>query len=744
MRPVALRRALLLLGTLLCLFLPAATGAIAAQSPGTTDSSVTDPELPRHILIGTHGVTWDDVLTAGNDAGILRQFATNATIAQAIATTGTDRRCAMDGWLTLNTGTRITDRVGDVCRPVAVDLLSHNPVDVSHGANHIEVWPEIVQQTAGQSYRPLLGLFAERLDVLGVAAAAIGPGAAVALADADGAVSSPVTMPTSAHDIESTVAHAVADSQLVVVDAASLGTRALGSAPAAQSTTPVQVRELDAVLERVIAGLYASSIDVNHVSITVVSLTDDGAHDAAGTMQFFASTTVDLHGSAGDRDPAAGGDSADGGGLARSSATRQDGLVLTTDIAATVLAQLGAPADQAAGIGTVISRAAGGPATADGRFDVLRDSAQRAAAGSAAQVPVLVVLGCYVLLVAIAATWVRRWRQSSRARFVVQCAALGLACAPASVLLASGTGWWRTSSPAAALIAFSTLFAAALTIVIRLIARQRTWGLPRRSVAVILVSATTWLMITVDVVRGAVWSSGSPLGTQPLQAGRFYGMNNTAFSFFAVATLVLVGVVGTLLVKRFRGRGLAGVVVFSAVAVAIDVAPGIGADFGGGLALVPGLVIAVLAVAGVKLTWRRVAVGVLGAAVLVLAVGAVDALRPVTVRTHLGTFVGDLWSEQTVVTVQRKFNGAFGVLIEQPLVGLAVIVAAVGAAAIVWLWHGFIRLPVWSWAVVVTFVAGSLLNDSGLAIAAWMAMFSGALVVVRYGTRPAVVRQSVA
>ena len=104
-------------------------------------------------------------------------------------------------------------------------------------------------------------------------------------------------------------------------------------------------------------------------------------------------------------------------------------------------------------------------------------------------------------------------------------------------------------------------------------------------------------------------------------------------------------------------RKLAAIVVFcgtSALAVLIDVAPGLGADVGGGLALVPVLALCGIALAGIRVTWGRVVIALTAGVVVVASLAFIDWLGPADGRTHLGHFVQQVIDGDAGGVIWRK------------------------------------------------------------------------------------------
>ena len=136
-----------------------------------------------------------------------------------------------------------------------------------------------------------------------------------------------------------------------------------------------------------------------------------------------------------------------------------------------------------------------------------------------------------------------------------------------------------------------------------------------------IVSATTMVVLAVDVMTGSRLQLSSLMGLQPVVAGRFYGMGNPTFALFATATILLCTAVSSALVLAGRRRAAAvAVAVIGGFAVVVDGMPFWGADGGGPPALVPGLAYLVLAVLGLKLTWKRALLSLVGVVALFFVV----------------------------------------------------------------------------------------------------------------------------
>jgi hypothetical protein len=368
----------------------------------------------------------------------------------------------------------------------------------------------------------------------------------------------------------------------------------------------------------------------------------------------------------------------------------------TIDLAPTILHMLGIP---------VPPTMAGKPLQATGSavrsVSAYADDDRHAHAGQSVQAPFLLVLGWLTILVVLLAALGRpeiRWP----ARL--------LAPAPVLSFVVNLLPWWRWDRVVyAGVLAAGCLVVAGLTT---LLARRRAL------LAVLAVPAASLVVLVADQLAGAPMQRSSPLGYDPLDAGRFIGVGNLDFAVIAVAAVVVASVVGSRLPRRIGLPVAAAVMV---IALLVDIAPSLGDDAGGALALVPAVAVVVAVLAGVRLSATKIAV-VLGATV-VLAVGIAlaDYSRPATSQTHVGRFVGQLLHGGAGTEVGRKAHAALATV--GLTVSTAVVVACIVAAV---LRRHRLRLAADADAGLLALLAGtataavigSVLNDSGLNIAA--------------------------
>jgi len=224
----------------------------------------------------------------------------------------------------------------------------------------------------------------------------------------------------------------------------------------------------------------------------------------------------------------------------------------------------------------------------------------------------------------------------------------------------------------------------------------------------------------VDVVLGSPMELNSLLGYNAIVAGRFVGLGNLSFGLFAASVILTTAV----LLRGSTRRVLISLAVVAALAVVIVGAAGLGRDFGGVLALVPGFAFLAFFATGTRLSVRRVlSVGV-ATAVAVSIFALLDYQRDPDDRTHMGRFVAQLVDGQAWTVVSRKAQANLDVLTGSPVTWLIPIFAV---ALFLLLGKGgrlaefLVTEPRWRAglsAATITLVIGALINDSGIAVPA--------------------------
>ena len=652
-----------------------------------------DPGTPvvadgdRVVLIGTSGVRWQDVSRTATPTlwAMVRDGATVGGVTPGA--TGAARRCGSAGWLALSAGrTPATGSVQDgtwTCVPWAVES--------DGGSARIQGWADLVDVQARSEFRPRLGLLGDTLAGAGVCATAVGPGAALALADRDGSL-------TRYLDIDDAVADPAVtfDCPVTVVDA--------GGSPHDDSVLDhgVALRAVDATVRDVLRAAPDDAV------VLVVDVGAPTGRPWLGTGLISSPRTTSTFLSA--------------------SSTRWEGVVRLLDVPTTVLAAAGVP-DPPELSGSPLAGAGHRPSDVTATVGQLsqlteRDHALRGVAGSVTSLPMMAGL---LLLGLAAGLRVRAPRRPATDRpggRVVEAALLGLGAMPAGLFLMTTAGWWHHGRTGmwAALIGLTVTVA----LVAAVVPRRPVWAGPA------VLGGLTGAVLTLDALLGTPLHRGSPLGPAPTLGGRYYGFGNPTYSVYVVAMVVVTAAVATWLLSRGRRRAaVAATVGLGTVALVVDLWPTLGADIGGGLVLVPAWAVLVLAVAGISVTWGRLLLtGVIGVLV-VGAIGAIDWLRPAGDRTHLGRFVESLTDGTAVELIVRKAGYAAASVTSGPTAWLTMAVVVV-AALLVWR-RSPIRLAWFEdldrhWplarptvlALLVAAVGGALVNDYGVRIATVM------------------------
>lgn len=654
----------------------AVPGAAPAAVPSATPAAVPD-DAPPVVLVGTTGLRWDDLgsLTTPALWNLSREGAVGTVAARSIRTSA----CPADGWLAVSAGNRAGDLLVEdgTCRRLREPM----PGGVVPG------WADYLESAEQESYDARLGMLGDTLVRGGAQVVGLGPGAAIALAGADGVpVGEHHAVPVDPRDLERRAGDALETADLLVVDVGSVrdpgyATRPRpagdpGTGEEAADPTLDEVLGTDAVTEptrgeqaqgvdaRVRAVLDAVEDSRTGATVLVVSLADSRRK---ATLQLAVASG-----------PVVTGEGTYAESFLVSASTRQPGYVQATDVTPTLLTGLGlrdvAPSGVVVGAPMVT---AGGLSLASERVAALIDANRHALATQPLQGQVyLVLVAINLVLYALVSVglngrvldWLRRTvarRWPGRGRRLVaattrpaavlrqlRLAGVAVATYPVATLLANLSPWWRATTPSYALAALVVAWIAVLTA-LALVPRWGRWPLGPLGV----VAAVTALVITVDVATGARLQLAAVMGVLPQVAGRFYGFNNTAFSLFAAASILLTVAITNPLVARGRRRLAAGVVaVVGVVATVLDGLPSIGADFGGPPALVPGFAVLAILAAGVRLTWWRTLAVLAAGALTVTSFAVLDWLRPADERTHLGRFVATVLDGGMLPVVTRKLD----------------------------------------------------------------------------------------
>ncbi|HMO10534.1 MAG TPA: hypothetical protein PKB06_03305, partial [Actinotalea sp.] len=587
------------------------------------------------VVVGTAGVRWADVDRSVTPTlwALVRDGASVGGVAPGVTTA--DRRCVAAGWLALSAGQPVValDEAGEQGLPwsvmpsgdqagAAAQAGAATPVGGSVVAGAVvEGWSDLVRAQSRSAFVPRLGELGEAL-AGARCSTAVGAGAALALAGRAGEVDRFVDLETALADPA-----AAFSCPLTVVD---VGATPFAPAPRLGSTVAPDPLAPTVTGDGVVRDLALSRLDR-----TVRQVLSAAPDDATVLV-------VDMGNPSTTRPWLGVGAVAQGeqpGRYLSSASTRWQGVVRLLDVPSSITSATGV-AEPAEFTGSPLASAGARPVdvseVVDGLADVSsRDQALRGLSGWLTGTPLvvaLVLLGLVWVLGARAGPGVRA--RLTPLRRTVDLVLLVLASLPAGMYLMTTWSWWRADQPVAAMwlsLGAATLVVAGLAA---LAPRRPAWA------GAALVAGITFAVLTLDAILGTPLHRGSTLGPSPTLGGRYYGFGNPTYSVYAVAALVTAAALGWWL--REQGRRVAAVLAAGAVGVTallVDLLPGLGADVGGGLVLLPAAGIVVLAVAGARVTWTRVLlIGAVGV-VLVAGIGVLDWSRPAEQRTHLGRFV---------------------------------------------------------------------------------------------------------
>ncbi len=698
----------------------AAPGAAAATPPqGGPPAAAADPAAPGRVaLIGVPGLMWSDV-NATDTPNLWKLAGQSALGSLSIRTVG-NLTCPYDGWLTVSAGVR--SAVGSRCG------MPPMPERAGAGAVVPEfswLWDVREQKDAGT-----LG---QALHDAGQCTTAVGPGAALALADRQGRLdqyaATVAELPGAAWARCRVMAVDVSDLIRPYIEADKLPTVNEKLNPGDRRTA---VRAADTSVGAALAALPKDA------AVLVAGLSDHGPVPHLRVAMMRAGSTAP----------------GTGPRLLGAKSTHRDDMVILPDLTATILARAGLPVpptvigvEAQAGGGSRTGSAATGT-TAGTAADTAVDTAGTVADLRAADVAgqtirnmggiFFTTLAILQVVFYVVAFLLLRRRQGLGG---VRVAAIALASLPVSTYLVNLTPWARTAQPTLVLVGGIIGCALLLTVV----ALAGPW---RRGVLgpATVIAGVTAAVLLGDLLTGTTLQLNSVMGYTGVVGARYYGLGNIPFALLATAVLLVTTAIADSLVRSGRRTvAVALVAGLGGLAMLLDGWPGVGSDFGGVIAFVPGIAVTALLVAGKRVSIVKLGAFCVAGGVLVMGIAYLDYLRPPASQTHLGRFVGQVIDGTFLPVITRKLGAMLHTLLSPNL--MPVVIAAFaflifallrpGAASAGVLPIAFERAPTLKAGLLgalVSGVVGMLVNDSGAAVLS-MALALAVPLVLSAGIR---------
>jgi hypothetical protein len=651
------RRAVVVLAVLIGqLLLGQGLSAGAARAEDTTG---------RVALIGVSGLHWNDLTQA--DTPNLWELARSSAIGSLSVRTVGNVTCPYDGWLTVSAGTR--SAVGYGC--------GAPPMPEPQGQGAVISDYRYLIDVAGQRNAGTLG---EALKAAGQCSIAIGPGAALGLADRQGAVqryhASPLQVKTA--DLE--------QCRMIAMDVDDLIRPYLTGdrLPKVPDQLTVAQRRDALRLADAKAGALLSVLPAD-TTVLLAGLSD--------------------HGSVPHLRVAALREKGAEGRLLGAASTRREDISILPDVTATALTKLGV---------AVPTTVVGGPmqvgeqgATFE-RLQRADATAQTMRSAKGQYFTVLAVL--QVLFYGVAFALLRRHKHLPWVRR----AAVALAALPVTSLLVNLLPWSDHLQLFGAMLGW---WAVITTLALAGPWRRRPLG------PLAVVASITALTLAADLLTGTTLQLNSFMGFSAEQGARYYGLGNIPFALLATGTLLAT----TTIAHRWPGKiGLAAIVGLGAAAMVLG-GSGMGSDFGGVIAFVPGIAVTALILSGKRVSLVKLALFCVAGGVIVMAFAWLNYLKPANEQSHLGRFVGQVLTGEALDVIWRKLQAMLGTLLNPNLMPVVIV-------AVAFLVYAILRPEQASAGVVpaafehspalragligtlVSGVVGMLVNDSGAAV----------------------------
>ncbi|GII34030.1 hypothetical protein [Planotetraspora mira] len=684
----------LVVGALFCVLAPAGAAMAQVQAPQATTDAAQGQQV---VLIGVPGLMWSDINQT--DTPNLWKLAGSSALGSLSVRTVGNITCPYDGWLTVSAGVR--SAVGAKCG------MPPTPEKQGEGA----VVPEFnwLWDVRDQQYAGTLG---QAVHDARQCTMAVGPGAALALADRQGKVDVYADTPAQVTDWTRC--------KVVAVDAGDLITPYIENDKVTTTVEKLTPEARRAAVKAADATLGPALLHLGTSTVLVAGLSDHG------TVPHLRAAMQYTPGPAGSAQPLTLG----------SRSTHRDDMVILPDFTSTILAGL-AVTPPATVVGTTMESHTTGRNVGE-QVDSLKVA--DVAGQTIRDWTGVFFTTVAVLQVAFYITAFLLMRRRSGLRGV-RVSAITLASIPASTYLVNLLPWARSPLPTV------TLFGAILVTAV-LLSAVALLGPWRRSLLgpPTVVAGVTAVVLLADLLTGTPLQLNSMMGYTGVVGARYYGLGNIPFALLATAVLLVTTAIADRLVRSGRRTLAVGLVAgLGGFAMLLDGWPGVGSDFGGVIAFVPGIAVAALIVAGKRVSIIKLGAFCVAGGVLVMGIAYLDYLRPAADQTHLGRFVGQVFDGTFLPVISRKLGAMLHTLISPNL--MPVVIAAFAFLVFALLRPGkasagvlplaFERAPTLKAGLLgalVSGVVGMLVNDSGAAVLS-MALALAVPLVLSAGIR---------
>jgi hypothetical protein len=631
------RPAAALLGCLLAV-LAGVLGGVLGAGPASAAGQAGPAAAPHVVVVGLSGLRWSDVSPAATPT--LWRLAGQGSVGSLVDYAVKPLTCPADGWLTLNAGARAqSDHTNAACGALPAVAAAGPGAEVP-GMSALAAYNTQFHNN------PDWGQLARAVSC----ATAVGPGAALALANRAGHIASYLPSPAGL------TAGVLSRCPLTVVDLGNLG----------YSERSSVLRSADSQLAHIVAELPAG---------TTLLVTAPGAATKPPHLQ------LALVSGPGYRT-----------GLLDASSTRQPGLVVLTDLTSTVLGWLG-HGEPPGAVGAHITRGDRGGLASTVRALVGRDTAEQVWRSTHGEFFWAYALADIAVMAGIGlACWgAAPERRARRARWW-RVAGVFAVSVPAGTFLANLVPWWEFGHPAAWLYGLAVVWAAAIGAA-ALAGPWRRDPLGPFGVICLL----TVVVLGIDVMTGSRLQLETPFGLSVLEAGRFYGIGNEALGIYGITALLAAAWLGLLALRRYSSSRRPAVLVVAVVAVFAVFAsgwPGFGGKVGGTIAMVPCFALLGLLMTGIRLNWRLVLLIAVSGLALFVVFALISYFVPVTGKSDIGAFAGSSLHGHSGGLLLRKINSNLGSLSVNALSPLSPLVVVV-TGLMLWRpsWFGLKTVP---------------------------------------------------